>query len=130
MKTIHELVAYFLRHGWITEEQKEKLIHKGMWASDDPGNLEGYRNRVGECFYFHTQGRLTGPLWGTDTYTSDSNLGTAAVHAGLLTVGQVGIVKVTIVSPIPFYPGSTRNGATSHSWSTGWHGAYVLQSLG
>ena len=31
-------------------------------------------------------------------------------------VGQTAILKVAVVKPLPQYPGSTRNGVTSHDF--------------
>ena len=72
-------------------------------------------------------GNNLGTIWGTDVYTTDSNLGTACVHAGLLKVGEAGTVKVTIVEPVPIFQASTRNGITSQSWQTGWGGAFTVE---
>ncbi len=83
-------------------------------ADPDPGSLTGYNDKVGKSFHFTVTGATTGIIWGTDVYTTDSQLATAAVHAGVLRAGQTGVVKVTIVmSPLAFQ-GTTRNGITSH----------------
>lgn len=49
--------------------------------------------------YFEIDGANTGTIYGTDVYTHDSNLATAAVHAGVLKLHERGIVKVTILPP-------------------------------
>jgi hypothetical protein len=74
-------------------------------------------------------GDSSGPLWGTDVYTSDSNLGTTCVHAGVLQPGEAGVVRVTMVQPIQVFQGSTRHGVTSHTWNTSWSGAYRVESF-
>jgi len=94
----------------------------------DPGNLENYRNQVGMSFYFKVTGAATGPVYGTDVYTSDSLLATAAVHAGVLKVGEKGVVKVTMVTVEPFYKSTTRNGVTSSGWNGPWYGAYRIEA--
>jgi hypothetical protein len=82
----------------------------------DPGNLTAYQGQVGQTLYFRVTGSRDGSLWGTDVYTTDSALATAAVHAGVLREGQTGTVKVKIVPPPPAFQGSTRNGVTSGDW--------------
>src|SRR5262249_15208636 len=57
-----------------------------------------------------------GSVWGTDIYTDDSPLAAVAVHAGVLQVGQKGVVKVTILPGQQSYTGSTRNGVTTGNW--------------
>ncbi len=51
--------------------------------------------------------------WGTDTYTADSSVCTAAVHAGLIGVDVGGDVYIEIVAGLQQYVGSERNGVTT-----------------
>jgi hypothetical protein len=84
----------------------------------DPGSLTEYQGRVGEAFYFRVTGANNGSVWGTDVYTTDSSLATAAVHAGAVALGQTGIVKVTILPGQQAYQGSQRNGIVTSPWQT------------
>ena len=104
------------------------LPFPGMFESPiaDPGTVGSYRGRNGAALYFKVTGSTAGGVWGTGTYTDDSSLATAAVHSGVLRVGQEGIVKVRIepgltlfymFSP-PVYAASTANGVTSNSYGT------------
>ncbi|HUP83618.1 MAG TPA: LCCL domain-containing protein [Candidatus Limnocylindria bacterium] len=52
-------------------------------------------------------------VWGTDTYTADSSVCTAAVHAGLIGVDAGGDVYFQIAAGQEHYAGSERNGVTS-----------------
>jgi len=70
-------------------------------------------------------GGSAGSVWGTDIYTNDSSIGTAAVHAGLLTFNAGGKVTLELVDGKPSYEGSTRNGVTSSSYGD-WGGSYVF----
>jgi hypothetical protein len=96
-------------------------------ARPDPGNLTSFRDLVGQSMYFYVTGRRTGQVWGSGIYTDDSDLGAVAVHAGLLQVGQKGIVKVTIMGGLEHYEGSEQNGVTSSPWES-WDGSYVVQA--
>jgi hypothetical protein len=58
-------------------------------------------------------GKLGGPVWGTDTYTKDSTICVAAVHAGAITAEKGGLVTVTRVPGLRDYPGTARFGITS-----------------
>ena len=82
----------------------------------DSGSLLKHNSRVGDVFYLCVTGRVDGSVWGTDVYTSDSTLATAAVHAGVLQPGQAGVVKVTILPGQGAYQGSTRNSVRSVSY--------------
>jgi hypothetical protein len=94
-------------------------------ALADPGNLTSFQQQVGKRFAFKVTGAVGGSVWGTDTYTTDSNLAAAAVHAGVLRVGQSGLVHVKIVAPPASFTGSARNGVTSQDFPT-YPGAYQV----
>jgi hypothetical protein len=55
-------------------------------------------------------------VWGTDTYKENSSIGTAAVHAGLITFAGGGTVTIRILPGLSHYTGSTRNGVASMDW--------------
>ncbi len=112
-------------------EQKLKLTDlRGLRSSKEtdpesevatlpnPGTLAGMQNQVGKTFVIRVTGALpgNGGVWGTDVYTLDSSLAVAAVHAGLLRPGQAGVVRVTILGPVPGFQGSSRNGITSSGY--------------
>lgn len=101
-------------------------------APDDPGTLAAYQGQVGKTLSFRVTGAVGaagagrvggGAVWGTDVYTLDSPLATAAVHAGVLKAGQTGVVRIKLLGPTPAFQGSTRNGITSSDWGP-YNGAY------
>jgi mono/diheme cytochrome c family protein len=96
---------------------------------DGPTTLTELQGMIGKTFRFRVTGSATGTIYGTGTYTADSSLATAAVHAGLLKAGQTGIVKVTIVAPLDAYKGSVKNGVTSYDYGP-WPGAYQVSPAG
>lgn len=91
----------------------------------DPGTLVDYRDSVGETLNFRVTGATGGSVWGTDIYTDDSSLATAAVHAGLLHSGEEGVLTVTILPSKQSYAGSSRNDVTTSSWDE-WPGSYTF----
>lgn len=52
-------------------------------------------------------------VWGSDNYSTDSSICTAAVHAGVLAPGRAGAVTLVIGAGADSLPGSVRNGITS-----------------
>jgi len=97
-------------------------------AQPDPGTLTEWRGQNGRRMFFQVTGRLNGSIWGSDTYTDDSDLGTAAVHAGLLLPGQTGIVRVTLLPGMAAYPSTHRNGITTSSYGP-WTGSYRIERV-
>jgi LCCL domain/Cohesin domain len=98
--------------------------------STQPNSLPGggtLRGRNGERFSFTCPpgGTISSRLWGTDLYTDDSSICTAAVHAGLITTARGGTVTIEIRPGASSYTGSPRNGVTSASWGS-WDGSFVF----
>ena len=87
-----------------------------------------YQNQFGKEFVFSVTGAQPGvnhgAMWGTDTYTLDSSLPTAVVHAGLAKPGQTVVVRVRIIQSPPVFVGSTRHGVTSAAFGVYPTGAY------
>jgi hypothetical protein len=113
-----EDVCYSRALGLIPEEDPSKV-------ADGPANLVNLQAMIGKSFRFRVTGAVNGTVWGTGTYTSDSPLATAAVHAGVLKAGQTGIVKVTIVMTPNAFQGSTSNGVTTSDYGA-YPGAYQV----
>lgn len=90
-----------------------------------PDSLTRLQANIGKTYLFRVTGSLSGNVWGTDVYTSDSSLAAVAVHAGILRPGQSGVVKVTILTPPAVFTGSTRHGVASSAYP-GYPGAYKV----
>ncbi len=92
----------------------------------DPGTGVGkFRSRSGEIITFNVTGRGGQTLWGTNTYTDDSDIGIAAVHAGLLEIGETATVRALIAPGQSAYQGSERNNITSQTFGR-WAGSFQL----
>ncbi len=116
MKVVQELVAYFDRRGKLTSRQLKDLLDRDMVASDAPASMHGLCDVPDVTYYFRVTGQLEGQVWGTDVYTRDSNLGAAAVHAGLLKPGETAVLRVTVVPTPNRFEGSARHGVTSSDY--------------
>jgi len=92
----------------------------------DPGYLKLTREQIGKTLHFEVVGAATGNIWGSEVYTSDSHLGTVAVHAGILKAGQKGILTVRVLSGQKSYRGATRNGITSQSYGA-WGVSFTVE---
>jgi hypothetical protein len=124
MKVVQELVAYFDAGGKLSSRQLKKLLDGGSIAADAPVNMNNLCDVVGQTFYFRVTGALEGQVWGSNPYTRDSNMGVAAVHAGLVKPGKSCVVRVCVVAAPDKYEASERNGVTTteygvfpHAWT-------------
>ncbi len=70
-------------------------------------------------------GPISERVWGTDLYTDDTAICSAAVHAGVITLSG-GIVTIEIRPGAPSYQGTPRNGVISQSFGA-WHGSFVFK---
>ncbi|MBX9692611.1 MAG: hypothetical protein K2Z81_09525 [Cyanobacteria bacterium] len=83
----------------------------------DPGTLTEYECEINNTFLFDVVGDKYGIVWGSDVYTADSQLSTAAVHAGLLRDGQRGIIRAEIVDMTGLVTiGTHQNDVISSDW--------------
>ncbi len=116
------MMEAFAREGKLEEalalhEHLRKLRGDTMGLRPDPGSLLDYHQAIGKTFMFEVSGSTQGPLWGTEVYTADSYLATAAVHAGVLRQGERGYLRVSVVDMTGMIiEGSERNGVWSNSW--------------
>ena len=80
-------------------------------------NATEYRGQAGRrvTVLCPPQGQLA-EVWGTDEYTDDSAVCSAAAHAGAITPASGGAVTIVIATGRSAFPGSTRNGVTSKSF--------------
>ena len=77
--------------------------------------------------YTCAAGGTPGTVWGTDVYTDDSSVCTAAVHAGRISLASGGTVVIQIRPGQSSYTGTRRNGITTLSYGS-WHGSYRFVS--
>jgi hypothetical protein len=66
-------------------------------------------------------------LWGTGTYTDDSSICTAGVHAGVIDLDKGGEVTFTLLPGEESYKGSEANGITSNDYGS-WSGSFRIDS--
>ena len=106
----------------------------GCLPEDSAASGEGWTDTAvtfrGATGARHSQGCAPGgPLgavWGTDIYTDDSSICTAAVHAGLIDRAIGGTVVFEILPGQSSYAGSTRYGVTSMSFGA-WPGSFGIR---
>jgi hypothetical protein len=91
-----------------------------------------HRGKIGQQFSYSCPSITVMPsvtVWGSGTYTDDSSVCVAAVHAGLITATAGGSITIEITAGLASYSGSTQNGVTSSSYGS-WDGSYVFPAAG
>jgi LCCL domain-containing protein len=103
-----------------------EAIRSLLGIQPDPGAVHAGPQDIGRSSLYWTTGSVDGAVWGGEVYTTDSNLGTAAVHAGVLRAGEKAIVRVRIVAGQKSYLGSTAHGITSQAWGS-WTSSFTIE---
>jgi hypothetical protein len=86
-----------------------------VWTTD----ATAYEDQLEQRIRFDCPGGGTADsVWGTDTYTTDSSVCTAAVHAGKISFEDGGKVVIVIRPGETLYAGTERHGVTSSSWNS------------
>lgn len=92
----------------------------------DPGILHLTSEDIGSTMLFEVVGAVEGSLWGSEVFTGDSNLASAAVHSGVLRPGQRGAVRVRVIAGQTSYAGSTSNGVSSQPYDA-WNVSFTVE---
>ncbi|MEO0532451.1 MAG: LCCL domain-containing protein [Cyanobacteria bacterium P01_A01_bin.123] len=96
------------------------------YISDWSDNATAYRGQTGQrVFVTCAPNGSLGSVWGTGTYTDDSSICSAAVHAGLIDTEQGGNVMIEIAQGEIAYEGTSQHGITSSEWGR-WEGSFVF----
>jgi len=108
-------------------------LHQGAAISDEKLEIvEGKRiyelisTHMGKTIGIRASGAIQGSVWGSGPFTGDSDLSTAAVFAGALKVGEVGIVRVKIVPSPQAFVGMTANGVSTNNYGSYPGGSYEI----
>lgn len=103
------------------EQAPEPVPVEADWNT----NATQYRGKNIRVTFNCPAGGSAGRIWGTDTYTDDTSVCTAGVHAGLITFINGGRITIEIRPGAQSYIGSSRNGVNSSGYG-GWHGSYAF----
>ena len=85
-----------------------------------PQNMKKYRGYNGNMNIFRVRGTKAGRIWGGHDYyyTDDSDVATAATHAGVVQLGEWAVVRVVVRPGRSSYPGICRRNICSQSYGS------------
>jgi hypothetical protein len=120
--------AVSLHHGSTGQALGIRVAQQGILWGESAAS-RGLRGRTGERFSFTCEAKSgSAPVWGTDTYTDDSAICEAALHAGKVS-RRGGPVMIQMAPGQSSYHGSSRNGIDSHDYGA-WTGSFTFVSVG
>jgi len=68
---------------------------------------------------------VVGTVWGTGTYSDDSSVCAAGVHAGAISFAEGGVGVFEVETGRDSYTGSNQNGVESANWPS-WEGSFSI----
>ncbi len=68
---------------------------------------------------------VVGTVWGTGTYSDDSSVCAAGVHAGAISFAEGGVVVFEVETGRDSYTGSNQNSVESANWPS-WEGSFSI----
>lgn len=97
----------------------------------DSGSASGFSGQAGRRLNFICPAidKPRTEIWGTNVDAAESAVCTAAIHAGVLPMGQAGMVSIVMGNRVGSFQGSTRNGVESHSYANGGYSYTFSESL-
>ena len=98
---------------------------KITWGTTARGT-QGYTGSV--AVICPEAGRVTA-VWGTDAYTGDSSICSAAVHAGAISLEKGGPVTLKLTEGRKAYQGSSRHGVVSREFGS-WESSFEVAPAG
>ncbi|CAF4179652.1 unnamed protein product, partial [Adineta steineri] len=93
-----------------------------------PLNFADYNGNIGDSLYLSVTGAMNGRIYGTNIYTDDSDLATAAIHAGVLHNGETKNITIKILSGRSSYAASVQNDISSLSYGL-WKRSYSFENI-
>jgi len=131
--SIDEPVARIIDGTWNREaylafqaEQVERARRVQHAANQDLLCMALRHLSVGDRVTIPVTGKNAGSVWGDNLYTLDSDPRAAAVHAGLLKIGETKPVEFWIVPSPNSYPASESNGIKTQKWGR-YKAAYMMR---
>lgn len=93
-----------------------------------PQNMVALRGATAALTCVCAPGIVSATVWGDQSaYTDDSDICTAAVHAGVVTAQGGGRIRVTPRPGLESYPASTANGVTTFEYGA-WEASYTVRT--
>ena len=106
----------------IQQNQNNTMVVPADWSR----TAVEHREHVGMRITYHCPpGGQAHTVWGSGTYTDDSSICTAAVHAGRISFGSGGNVTIEMRPGQSSYSGSNSNSVTSLDYPA-WGGSFVF----
>ena len=109
-----------------TTGEESEVVTEEIHVMADPYSLQTSYKVVGNVYPVLVTGSNSGStVYGTDVYSVDSSIQRAAVHMGLVSIGEEKLLKIKVVEcPEEGYISSTRNGISSSSTGYGSGASY------
>ena len=125
-----DAVTIWERQQQLLRTTRDRQWHALTFLEPDEGlSPQHWIHRNDDIVYVEVMGTPWGSVWGTGPYSDDSDLGMAAVHSGLLKIGEVKFVAIRFLPEQPEFAGSAAHGITTNAYGS-FRGAYEILGSG
>ena len=98
-----------------TTGEESETVTEEIHVMASPSRLQDNYKVVGNVYPVLVTGQNSGTVYGTDVYRVDSSIKRAALHMGLVSIGEEKVLKIKVVEcPEEGYVASTRNGISTN----------------
>ena len=103
-----------------TTGETSEIVTEEIHVMASPSSLQTNYWVVGNVYPVLVTGQNSGTVYGTDVYRVDSSIKRAAVHMGLVSIGEEKVLKIKVVEcPAEGYVASIRNGISTSQAGNG-----------
>ena len=125
-----DAVTIWERQQQLLRTTRDRQWHALTFLEPDEGlSPQHWIHRNDDIVYVEVMGTPWGSVWGTGPYSDDSDLGMAAVHSGLLKIGEVKFVAIRFLPEQPEFAGSAAHCITTNAYGS-FRGAYEILGSG
>ena len=99
-----------------TTGEESETVTEEIHVMADPSSLQTNYRVIGNIYPVLLTGEDSGTVYGTDVYRVSSSIKRAALHMGLVSIGEKKVLKIKVVEcPAEGYVASIRNGISTSS---------------
>jgi hypothetical protein len=112
---------------WEAEEAERKrleALNKYVSIPENTPHMVAYRGQFAKIYKINVVGTTSGgTVWGDTNYTDDSDIRRAAVHAGVIRIGERKTLYIQMLPGQGSYSGNTKNSISTSPYGS-WGGTY------
>jgi hypothetical protein len=112
------------REAEIAEKKRLEELNEYITIPENTSHMVAYRGQFAKTYKITVVGTTSnGTVWGDTNYTDDSDIRRAAVHAGVIRVGERKTLYIQMLPAQNSYSGTNKNSVSTYPYGS-WGGTY------